>query len=81
MHTLARAENSEKAEELDTKYKEESDGGKDKEDLGYLSLMPTGGGFPDADSDEKPMTKEEASDKAWEETLESFPALGHLGEG
>lgn len=80
LHTLARAENSEKAEELDIKYKEDSDGGK-KEDPGYLSLMPTGGGFIDPDSDEKPMTKEEASDKAWEETLESFPALGHLGEG
>jgi hypothetical protein len=43
--------------------------------------MPTGGGFADDDSGEKPMTKDEALDKAWEETLENFPALGVVGEG
>ena len=79
LHSLARLESPEKAEELDTKYKDDSDG--DKEDAGYLSLMPTGGGLNDDDSGEKPKTKEEALDKAWEETLEDFPALASLGDG
>ncbi|MEK0326699.1 MAG: hypothetical protein QQN63_13455 [Nitrosopumilus sp.] len=80
LHKLARIEAPEKAKELDDKYKEESDEGKDKE-TGFLSLMPTGGvGFLDPDSDEKPMTSTEAGDKAWEETLESFPQLASTGD-
>jgi len=79
LHSMARTEDPEKATELDEKYTESDD---DKEDKtkGYLSLMPTSGGFEDADSDEKPMTSEEAADKAWEETLEDFPALGSMGD-
>jgi len=79
LHKLARSEAPEKAEELDQKYAASDE--KDDVDPGFLSLMSTGGGMSDLDSDEKPMTSEEAGEKAWEDTLEQFPALASTGEG
>ena len=78
LHSLVRLENPEKATELDSKYT--SDDSKDSEP-GFLGLMPTGGGFVDEDSGEKIMTKDEALNKAWEEVLETFPAIASAGDG
>jgi hypothetical protein len=75
LYTLAREKNPEKAAELDTKYQEK----KDDEDGSFLSLMPTSGATP-GDNDEK-LTKEEASERAWQETIEEFPGLANMGEG
>lgn len=78
LYKLAKIEDPEKATDLDAKYKEESDDGKDK-GKGFLSLMPTGGGFNDGEG-EKNLTKEEAGDKAWAETIAAFPALAASGD-
>ena len=73
IYGLAKMESPEKAAELTEKY---TDADK-KEDKGFLSLMPTGGAYDD--SDEKP-TKEEAGEKAWEETIAQFPGLAASGD-
>lgn len=78
LHSLVRSENPEKATELDGKYTSDED--KDTKP-GFLGLMPTGGGFVDEDSGEKIMTKDEALNKAWEEVLETFPAIASAGDG
>jgi len=77
LYNLARSENEEKASEMDEKFRKDGEGdGKDVP--GLLSLMPTSG--VTAEDDEK-LTKEEAADKAWDDTLEDFPGLAQLGEG
>lgn len=74
LYSLAREENETKATEMDEKYVKKDD----KPDVGLLSLMPTSG--MTAEGDEK-LTKEQAMDKAWDDTLENFPGLAHLGDG
>jgi len=76
VYKLAKLENPEKAQELAEKY-DESD---KKPETGYLSLMPTGGGFDDADG-ENAKTKEEAMNAAWDATVAEFPGLANMGEG
>lgn len=73
VYEMAKRKNPEKAEELKEKYKDD----KDDDDKGFISLMPTGGPY-DA-SEEKP-TKEEASNKAWDETVAQFPGLAATGD-
>jgi len=71
---LVRIKNPEKVIEMKEKYKDV----KEEDDKGsFLSLMPTGGAYDD--SDEKP-TKEEAGNKAWDETVSQFPALASTGD-
>jgi len=79
LYTLARESNPDKVAEMDEKFKETKEGEKGEADPGLIGFMPTSGVTTD-DSDEK-LTKEEAADKAWDATLEEFPALAQLGEG
>lgn len=74
IYKLAKIEDPEKAKELEEKYKD--DKGKDK-DKDFISLMPTGGAYDD--SEEKP-TKEEAGNKAWDETVAQFPGIAVTGD-
>ena len=81
LYTLARDSNPDKVAEMTEKFKKEKEGkdGEDDEgDPGLIGFMPTSG--VTAEGDEK-LTKEEAANKAWEDTLEEFPALAQLGEG
>jgi len=79
LYTLARDGNPDKVAEMDEKFKKEGEeGDKDKDEPGLLGFMPTSG--VTTEEDEK-LTKEEAADKAWDDTLEEFPALAQLGEG
>ena len=68
IYKLAKLEDPDKAEDLKKKYSDDDDDTKGD----FISLMPTGGAYDD--SDEKP-TKEEAAEKAWEETVAQFPGL------
>ena len=77
--TLVKDENPTKVAEMTEKYKDKDGEGEDKDKPGLLGFMPTSGAMS-VDDDEK-LTKEEAADKAWDDTLENFPALGQLGEG
>lgn len=77
LYTLARDGNETKSAEVDEKHKDKSDDKKVSE--GFLSLMPTSGAIP-AEGDEK-LTKREAGEQAWEDTLQDFPGLAQLGEG
>ncbi len=77
LYTLARDGNPDKVAEMDEKFKEK-EGDDKKGEPGLLGFMPTSG--VTVDEDEK-LTKEEAADKAWDDTLEEFPALAQLGEG
>ena len=76
LYTLVRQDNPDKAAELDKKYEKEEE--KDEKKPEFLSLMPTGGAT--VNTDEK-LTKDEAKDKAWEQTLEEFPELAGMGDG
>ena len=79
LYTLARDGNPDKVAEMNEKFKKEGEeGDKDKDEPGLLGFMPTSG--VTTEDDEK-LTKEEAADKAWDDTLEEFPALAQLGEG
>lgn len=71
VYSLVRNDNKDKAKELDEKYAEKE--GDDKKVV-FGGLTPTSGQTPE-DSDKK-LNKDEASSKAWEETLEKFPGLG-----
>lgn len=79
--TLVKEENPTKVAEMAEKYKDKGKDGedKDKDNPGLLGFMPTSGVMTTED-DEK-LTKAEAADKAWEDTLEKFPAIAQLGEG
>lgn len=75
-YTLARSENPEKAKELDVKYNPETGKGKPAKPFG--GLTPTSGMTPGGEKEK--MTPKAAADKAWEETLQSFPALAGATE-
>lgn len=77
LYNLAKFENPDKVAEMDEKFKKE-EGDKGKDEPGLIGFMPTSG--VTVEGDEK-LTKEEAADKAWDDTLEEFPALAQLGEG
>ena len=77
LYTLARDENETKSAEVDEKHKDKSE--EKKVPDGFIGLMPTSGAIP-AEGDEK-LTKREAGEQAWEDTLQDFPALAQLGEG
>jgi len=77
-YNLAQEENPTKVAEMAEKYKDK-DGEKEKDKPGLIGLMPTSGAMA-AEDDEK-LTKDEAAEAAWEDTLENFPAIAQLGEG
>ncbi len=77
LYMLAREANPTKSAEMDEKFKDEGDG-KGEEKPGLIGLMPTSG--VTVEGDEK-LTTKEASEQAWEDTLENFPEMAQLGEG
>lgn len=77
LYQLVRAENPDKAKELDTKYDETKDGKKDGDGKPTMyGLTPTSS----TTADEKPekMNPDDAVKKAFEETLEEFPGMANL---
>lgn len=78
LYNLAKSENPDKTAEMDEKFKKDEEGDKGKDKSGLIGFMPTSG--VTVEGNEK-LTKEEAADKAWDDTLEEFPALAQLGEG
>jgi len=79
LYTLAKDGNETKVAEMDEKYKDKSDETGGIPDGLTLSFMPTSGVMAE-EGDEK-LTKEEAGNKAWDDTMEKFPELAVLGEG
>jgi len=77
LYTLARSEYPEKAKELDEKFVEKPEKKDDSLSL-FGGFRPTIG-TDTGGKDETPKTAEEASEAAWKETVEKFPALARLG--
>ena len=73
-YSLAKAENPEKAKTLAEKYKESDDTVKRPP---FGGLTPTSGASPTGE-DGKPLTQAKAADKAWTETLQSFPGISEI---
>jgi len=82
-YKLARAENPDKAKDVDAQIARESgktdDEVKEKK-LPFGGLTPTSGSTVGEDGKEVKMTSDDAAAKAWEETLEAFPLLSNTGE-
>ena len=80
LYKMARDENQDKAKEIDEKIakeKEEADKGGRKKTQPFGGLTPTSG--QTVETDEK-LTKDEAGEKAWQETLEEFPFLAEAAQ-
>lgn len=73
LYKMARDENQDKAKEIDEKVeKEKKDADKGKKTQPFGGLTPTSG--QTVETDEK-LTKDEAGEKAWQETIDEFPFL------
>ena len=80
LYKMARDENQDKAKEIDEKIKkekEEAEKGGKKKTQPFGGLTPTSG--LTVEGDEK-ITKDEAGEKAWQETLDEFPFLAEAAQ-
>lgn len=81
LYKMARDENPDKATEIDEKIekeKEKAEKGGKKKTQPFGGLTPTSG--QTVETDEK-LSKDEAGEKAWQETVDEFPFLKDAAEG